>query len=84
MSLVIGHLLEVDGDEALGFLGGGFEGVGEEGDGLVGIVELGDGGFEGGDDLRQGFALGAGAGFDAGEIGDAGEDEAISIGVWRR
>jgi len=69
----------MDGDEALGLVGGGLEGVGEKGDGLVGIVELGDGGFKGGDDLGKGLALGAATGFDAGEVGDAGENEAIGV-----
>jgi hypothetical protein len=79
MAVVSCQVLEVDGDKALRLAGDRFYRFWKKGDGLIGIVQLGDGGFESGDDLSEGFALGAAAGFDAGEVGDSSEDEAALI-----
>jgi hypothetical protein len=40
----------------------------------------GDGGFERGDDLSEGLALASAAGFNASEVGDAGDDRSIRSG----
>jgi len=77
---VFSFQLEVDSDEALGFVRGRFLRRGEPGDGLTGSVELGEGGLEGGDGLGECFALGAAAGIDSRQVGDPGMDEAVCTG----